>query len=180
VAAKEARRAYRSERWSEHIIRPRRPPRGEVCPPGAAHRTPNSGALLSAIQAERRLGGQALSKLPVVATKLLPKEARRQPAAERRGELNLLLADYLVRGGEITICRPETASAQLKKQKPKTKMGRPPIGERPMTAAERKRRSRAKWKQPTPAAPYSLAKCPVPRLVPDRAVGAGFLIKDEA
>jgi hypothetical protein len=120
------------------------------------------------------LEAKRFPKLPVVATKLLPKETRRQPAAERRGELNLLLADYLARGGEITICRPETASAQLKKQKPKTKMGRPPIGERPMTAAERKRRSRAKWKQPTPAAPYSLAKCPAPRLVPDRAVGAGF------
>jgi hypothetical protein len=120
------------------------------------------------------LEAKRFPKLPVVATKLLPKEARRQPAAERRAELSLLLADYLARGGEITICRPETASAQLKKQKPKAKMGRPPIGERPMTAAERKRRSRAKWKQPTPAAPYSLAKCPAPRLVPDRAVGAGF------
>jgi hypothetical protein len=126
------------------------------------------------------LEAKRFPKLPVVATKLLPKEARRQPAAERRAELSLLLADYLARGGEITICRPETASAQLKKQKPKAKMGRPPIGERPMTAAERKRRSRAKWKQPTPAAPYSLAKCRhrgsflTEPLVPD------FLIKDEA
>ena len=121
------------------------------------------------------LEAKRFPKLGKVATKLLPKEARRQPAAERRAELNVLLADYLARGGEITVCRPETASAQLKKQKPKAKMGRPPIGERPMTAAERKRRSRAKWKQPTPAAPYSLAKRPAPRLVPDRAVGAGFL-----
>jgi hypothetical protein len=36
------------------------------------------------------LEAKRFPKLPVVATKLLPKETRRQPAAERRGELNLL------------------------------------------------------------------------------------------
>jgi hypothetical protein len=126
------------------------------------------------------LEAKRFPKLGKVATKLLPKEARRQTAAERRAELNVLVADYLARGSEIAICPPETTTAQLNKRKTKTKMGRPLIGKRPMTAAERKRRSRAKWKQPTPAAPLQLAKCPAPRLVPDRAVGAGFLIKDEA
>lgn len=126
------------------------------------------------------LEAKRFPKLPAIAAKLVPKEARQQPAAERRVELNLLVANYLARGNEIAICPPETTTAQLNKRKTKTKMGRPLIGKRPMTAAERKRRSRAKWKQPTPAAPLQLAKCPAPRLVPDRAVGAGFLIKDEA
>jgi hypothetical protein len=101
------------------------------------------------------LEAKRFPKLARVATKLLPKEVRRQPAAERRAGLEALVADYLARGGKITACPPETATAQLNKRKTKTKMGRPLIGKRTMTAAERKRRSRAKWKQPTPAAPYS-------------------------
>jgi hypothetical protein len=126
------------------------------------------------------LEAKRFPRLPALDEKIFPKEARRQPAAERRPELNLLVADYLARGGEITFCPPEMTTAQLKKRKTKTKMGRPPIFGKAMSQAQRKRRSRAKWKQPTPAAPLQLAKCPAPRLVPDRAVGAGFLIKDEA
>jgi hypothetical protein len=99
------------------------------------------------------LEAKRFPKLPAVATKLLPKEARQPPAAERRAKLNVLVANYLARGGEIAICPPETTTAQLNKRKTKTKMGRPLIGKRPMTAAERKRRSRAKWKQPNACCP---------------------------
>jgi hypothetical protein len=126
------------------------------------------------------LEAKRFPRLPALDEKIFPKETRRQPATERRPKLNLLVADYLARGGEITFCPPEMTTAQLKNRKTKTKMGRPPIFGKAMSQAQRKRRSRAKWKQPTPAAPLQLAKCPAPRLVPARAVGAGFLIKDEA
>jgi hypothetical protein len=82
-------------------------------------------------------------RLSPVATKLVPKDARQPPAAERRAHLNLLVADYFARGGEITFCPPETTSAQLNKRKTKKKMGRPPIFGKAMTEAQRKRRSRA-------------------------------------
>jgi hypothetical protein len=47
---------------------------------------------------------------------------------------------YRATGGEIQICPPEKTAAQLQRRK----VGRPPIGERAMTDAEYKRRSRAK------------------------------------
>jgi hypothetical protein len=90
----------------------------------------------SALEAKR------FPKLGKVATKLLPKEARRQPAAERRAELEVLVADYFARGGKITICPSETVS----KRKTKKKMGRRCIGEKPMSPAERKRRERERRK----------------------------------
>jgi hypothetical protein len=115
------------------------------------------------------LEAKRFPKLPAVATKLLPKEARQQPAAERRAELNVLVANYLARGGEIAICPPETTTAQLNKRKTKPKMGRPLIGRRPMTAAERKRRQRErerfeliKLRPPPP----TVGARPVPRLRP--------------
>jgi hypothetical protein len=140
----------------------------------------------------RGLEAKRFPKLPVVATKLLPKEARRQPAAERRAELNVLVANYLARGGEIAICPPETTSAQLKKQKPQTKMGRPLVASEEQVQHILKLRKQGKsirriaddlglgrgvvertiakhkpkWKQPTPAAPLQLATCPAPRLRP--------------
>jgi hypothetical protein len=100
----------------------------------------------------------------------LPKEARQPPAAERRAELNVLVADYLCHRGKVTICPPETTTAQLNKRKTKTKMGRPLIGRRPMTAAERKRRQRErerfeeliKLRPPPP----TVGARPVPRLRP--------------
>jgi hypothetical protein len=49
---------------------------------------------------------------------------------------------YRAISGEIQICPPEKTTAQLLKRK----VGRPLIGERPMTDAEYKRRSRAKQK----------------------------------
>jgi hypothetical protein len=117
----------------------------------------------------RALEAKRFPKLPAVATKLLPKEARWQPAAERRAELNVLVANYLARGGEIAICPPETTTAQPIKRKTKTKMGRPLIGRRPMTAAERKRRQRErerfeliKLRPPPP----TVGARPVPRLRP--------------
>jgi hypothetical protein len=123
------------------------------------------------------LEAKRFPRLPPIATKLVPKEASR-PAAVRRVELKILVAKYLAAGGTITVCPPETTS----KRKMKTKMGRPPIGDKAMTPAERQRRRRAKikWKQPTPAVTLRLAKRPTPRLVPDRAVGVGYLIKDKA
>jgi hypothetical protein len=118
----------------------------------------------------KALEAKRFPKLLVVSTKLLPKEARRQPAAERRAELNALVANYLARGGEIAICPPETTTAQLNKRKTKTKMGRRLIGRRPMTAAERKRRQRErerfeeliKLRPPPP----TVGARPVPRLRP--------------
>jgi hypothetical protein len=107
----------------------------------------------------RALEAKRFPKLPGVATKLLPKEAKRQPAAERRAELNLLLADY---DGKITVCPPETTTAKKRKKK----MGRPLIGKRPMTTAERKRRSRAKWKLPNAYRSPTVGAHPVPRLRP--------------
>jgi hypothetical protein len=92
------------------------------------------------------LEAKRFPKLGKVATKFLPKEARRQPAAERRAELSVFVANYLARGGKIAICSPETTTAQLNKRKTKTKMGRLCIGEKPMSPAERKRRERERKK----------------------------------
>jgi len=66
------------------------------------------------------LEAQALSQASAVAAKLVPKEARRQAAAERRAELTLLVEDY---GGEITFCPPEMTTAQLKKRKTENENG---------------------------------------------------------
>src|SRR5262245_45256259 len=55
-------------------------------------------------------------------------------AAERRVELDRLVALFR---GEIRVCPPETTSAAMN-----PRMGRPPLNDRVMTAAERQRRYR--------------------------------------
>jgi hypothetical protein len=84
------------------------------------------------------LEAKRFPRLPTIATKLLLKEARQQPAAECRAELAGLVAEYLAAGGRIKQCPPETMAAR-----PEKKIGRPLIGVQPLTPAERKRRSRA-------------------------------------
>jgi hypothetical protein len=110
------------------------------------------------------LEAKRLPRLPVVATKLVPKDVQRQPAAERRAGLNDLVAQFLSAGGQIKKCPPETTTAQRKR-----KIGRPSIGDRAMTNRERKRRQRErekheliKLRQPLPR----LAICPASRLRP--------------
>jgi len=59
-----------------------------------------------------------------------------------REALELSVVQFLAAGGVIRVYPPEKTAAQLQKRK----VGRPLIGERPMTPAEYKRRSRAKAK----------------------------------
>jgi hypothetical protein len=114
------------------------------------------------------LEAKRFPKLPAIATKLLPKIARRQPAAERRAELAGLVAQFLAYGGKVAQCPSEMTTVQLARGKRKIKIGRPLFGERPLTAAERKRRSRAKWKLPIAHRPLRLAPVRCLGSAPDR------------
>jgi hypothetical protein len=111
------------------------------------------------------LEARRFPKLPAIATKLLPQDSQRQSAATRRADLNDLIAQFFAAGGKVTQCAPETTTAQLAKiERRKIKIGRPLIGERPLTPAERKRRSRAKWKLPNAYRSPTVGARPVPRL----------------
>src|SRR5262245_44848583 len=80
------------------------------------------------------IGARRFPKLPAL-TKLVPAPLKTEflSAAERRARLDRLVAAYK---GEIRVCPPETIT-----KKPKKRMGRPPIGDRAMTDAQRARRS---------------------------------------
>jgi hypothetical protein len=91
----------------------------------------------------KALEAKRFPKLPKVKAKLLPKEPGRMLGFgsdldyrnKRRAELKLLVAMYR---GLITECPPETTTAMLNKRP----VGRPPIGERAMSNAEKQKRYR--------------------------------------
>jgi hypothetical protein len=92
----------------------------------------------------RALEDKRLPKLPKIKTKLLPKEelGKAERRIAMRAEQKCLVETYLAQGGSITQCPAEKTTRMLNKWP----VGRPPIGERAMTAAERQQRKRHREK----------------------------------
>jgi hypothetical protein len=86
------------------------------------------------------LEDKRLPKLAKIKSKLLPREelGKAERRLAMRAELERLVPTYLAQGGSITQCPDEKTTRMLNKRP----VGRPPIGERAMTVAEKKRRSR--------------------------------------
>lgn len=115
----------------------------------------------SRFKPSKELEAKRFPKLERVKTKLLPKEgpgkAERRIAA--RDEAERLTEAYLAQGGAIEDCPSEWPARDIEKivatyESPK-RLGRPPIGERAITDAERQRKRYAKLrivKEPPPLA----------------------------
>jgi hypothetical protein len=92
----------------------------------------------------RALEDKRLPKLAKIKTKLLPREelGKAERRIAMRAELERLVATYLAQSGSITQCPAEKTTRMLNKRP----VGRPPIGERAMTDAERQQRKRHREK----------------------------------
>jgi hypothetical protein len=99
----------------------------------------------------KTLEAKRLPKLPKIESKLLPLEppGKAKRRLDARKLIERLTAAYLAQGGTIAPCPSEWTTRDLnwtiKKYETRSerRVGRPPIGERAMTPAERKRRERA-------------------------------------
>jgi hypothetical protein len=105
--------------------------------------------LLRGYKPSRALEAERFPKLERVETKLFPKEglgAERRLAAQALSER--LTAVYLAQGNAIISCPSEWSTRELsaivKKYEARGKRGRPPIGDKAMSDAERKQRQRDK------------------------------------
>jgi hypothetical protein len=87
----------------------------------------------------------------------------------RHAVAELLVAAFLARGGNITVCPPEKTAAQVAKMKVSPKRGRPPIYGKRMSNAEYQRRKRAKASVSQPDVISPALVSPLPQ-----ADGAGF------
>jgi hypothetical protein len=98
----------------------------------------------------RALEAKRFPKLPKIKTKLLPKEelGKAERRIAMRGELEQAVASF---EGATTQCPAETTTRMLNKRR----VGRPTIGDRKMTDAERKQRQRAKLRVIVAAPPLS-------------------------
>ena len=92
----------------------------------------------------RRLEEKRFPHLPKLEGRLWPKESADK--AELRAELECLTAAFLAAGGEITKCPAETTSRRHEARMNMKPAGRPPIGDKKMTNAERQQRWRRKLK----------------------------------